>query len=344
MKVADQQLLRERVFLYRKNNTKAEVVRHFTSENYPRSTIYNILKRYEDGLSVDRTPKTGRPPKLNKRKLAQLKKLASETIGASQRKLARTMGVSQSTIHYNLKKLNLKRYKRVNAPKYSDVQLEQVPIKCRKLLNAVQSRKKFIVMDDEKYFTLSNSSTAGNAGFYTTNIKTTSAHVKFAFKKKFEPKVLVWLAISSKGVSKPFINTTKGFALNAQTYMGSCLPNLVEFIEENHREDDFIFWPDLASCHYAKTVQAWLQRKNIPFVPKAINPPNVPQARPIESFWSILSGKVYENGWEAKSKDALKERIEKKLKEVDNEVIKKMMDTVKQKLFAIGKNGPLSVI
>lgn len=108
MKVADQQHLRERVFLYRKNNTKAEVVRHFTSENYSRSTIYNILKRYEEGLPVERTPKTGRPPKLNKRKLTQLKKLASETIGASQRKLARKLSVSQSTIHYNLKKLNLK--------------------------------------------------------------------------------------------------------------------------------------------------------------------------------------------------------------------------------------------
>ncbi|CAF5166545.1 unnamed protein product, partial [Rotaria magnacalcarata] len=38
----------------------------------------------------------------------------------------------------------------------------------------------------------------------------------------------------------------------------------------------------------------WLHEQNIKFVPKQDNPPNVPQARPIEDFWSILAGKVYE--------------------------------------------------
>lgn len=40
-----------------------------------------------------------------------------------------------------------------------------------------------------------------------------------------------------------------------------------------------MFWPDLASVHYAKDVQAELQRLKIEFVPKLQNPPNVPQLR-----------------------------------------------------------------
>ena len=46
----------------------------------------------------------------------------------------------------------------------------------------------------------------------------------------------------------------------------------------------YIFWPDLARCHYFRQTVAWMD-ENVNFVPKEINPPNVPQARPIENFW-----------------------------------------------------------
>ena len=45
--------------------------------------------------------------------------------------------------------------------------------------------------------------------------------------------------------------------------------------------------------------------ENDKFVPKDINPPNVPQARPIENFWGCLAQKVYEGGWEAKTEQQL---------------------------------------
>ena len=41
--------------------------------------------------------------------------------------------------------------------------------------------------------------------------------------------------------------------------------------------------------------------ENVKFIPKDINPPNVPQARPIENFWGCLAKKVYEGGWEDKT-------------------------------------------
>lgn len=39
-----------------------------------------------------------------------------------------------------------------------------------------------------------------------------------------------------------------------------------------------------------------LNNNQIDFVPKLYNPPNVPQARPIEEFWSILSRKRIKDG------------------------------------------------
>ncbi|CAF4614088.1 unnamed protein product, partial [Rotaria magnacalcarata] len=39
----------------------------------------------------------------------------------------------------------------------------------------------------------------------------------------------------------------------------------------------------------------------VPLVARQDNPPNVPQARSIETVWALLERKVYENNWEAKT-------------------------------------------
>ena len=58
-----------------------------------------------------------------------------------------------------------------------------------------------------------------------------------------------------------------------------------------------MFWPDLASANYAKSVTNYLISKSITFVQKADNPPAVPELRLVENFWSILKGMVYKNNW-----------------------------------------------
>ena len=67
----------------------------------------------------------------------------------------------------------------------------------------------------------------------------------------------------------------------------------------------FYFGQILLSSHYSKQVQAFLQANNIKFVQRQQNPPNVPQARPIETTWSLLEQKVYEGAWEAKNFEQL---------------------------------------
>lgn len=164
-------------------------------------------------------------------------------------------------------------------------------------------------MDDEKYFTFANSCDVTNQGYYTTDKSTTPDNIKFISKSKFEPKVLAWCAISAKGISAFFVQTQSGIAVNADIYITKCLPKMVDFVKKNHKDDKNIFWPDLASCHYAKNTLDWLASQNIPFVPKYANPSNIPQARPIENLWSISSQLLYENGWEAITANQLENRI-----------------------------------
>ena len=162
-----------------------------------------------------------------------------------------------------------------------------------------------VVIDDEKYFTLSTSDQLGNSGYYTDNKSSTPEDVRFKKKSKYEPKVLVWVAFSEDGIAEPFIQESS-IAIDAERYINKCLkPKLFKFIRSWYNHDEYVFWPDLASAHYANTTIETLKANKIVFVSRGDNPPNVPQARPIEKFWAHVCSKVYQHGWQAKTKRQL---------------------------------------
>ena len=101
---------------------------------------------------------------------------------------------------------------------------------------------------------------------------------------KFEPKLLVWMAVSQKGISSIYVHRST-IAIKQETYLHDCIrKRLLSFINRHHKNDNVLFWPDLASSHYSKQVQEFLQANNIKFVQRQQNPPNFPQARPIETI------------------------------------------------------------
>jgi hypothetical protein len=155
---------------------------------------------------------------------------------------------------------------------------------------------------------------------------------------------MVWLAISSKGISRAFIVKSKN-AINAEIYIKECLnKRLNKFIEKHHSDGKYIFWPDLASSHYANATQAEYVRLNIKVVPKTSNPPNVPQVRPIENFWAILKERVYKNGWTAKNIEELIRKIKLELKNMPITICQNLVSGLKTKVRKAADNGVLSVI
>ena len=61
------------------------------------------------------------------------------------------------------------------------------------------------ILDDESYFTKTHSTINGNDNFYSDNIDFAPANVKFRRKHKYEKKLLVWMVMSPRGISEPFI-------------------------------------------------------------------------------------------------------------------------------------------
>ena len=119
---------------------------------------------------------------------------------------------------------------------------------------------------------------------------------------------------------------------------------LLRFIKKYHSNANFVFWPDLTSSHYSKNVINFLTSKDILTVKKEENPPNCPQLRPIENFWAIWKQKVYEGGWEAKNLNQLENRMKKKLKEIDQDVVQRMVMGVRTKIRKAKDNRINSVL
>ena len=63
-----------------------------------------------------------------------------------------------------------------------------------------------------------------------------------------------------------------------------------------------------------------------------MNPPCVPQLRPIEHFWGVLKQKVYHRNWQAETLQQLENRIRYCLRQVDLELVRHMMLNVKSLL------------
>lgn len=319
-----QELLRKRVYNYYLENKfqgKKFTVDHFASEKIHKSTIYRIIERAENDSGHARVKGTGRIAKIMTTKgIHRLKMMFNNRDRVSTTQAARKFNCSQQFISKTLrKKTAIRCYKKKKIPNRNDKQREKIKTLCGRLYRKMS--KKSCIIDDESYFTFSHSTINGNDNFYSNDVTQAPASIKFLPTAKYEKKLLVWICISEKGISRPYF-LPSGLAINQVNYFKECIEKrLVPFIEEHHSDGEYVFWPDLATSHYADTVIKTFKANNINYVTKEDNPPNVPECRPIEDFWSILKGKVYNGNWQAKSHEGLKARIRQCIGQIDENVV-----------------------
>ena len=139
-------------------------------------------------------------------------------VSSSLRKAAKKFNCSHETIRGILKKMKkpILCYKRTKRANRTPVQRLVARPKCRWLLQNYKNSE--FIIDDESYFTLSNSLLTGNDSYYSNDRTLTPDDVKHYDKAKYEPKVLVWMAISSKGMSKIYVRPS-GMAINSEMYL-----------------------------------------------------------------------------------------------------------------------------
>lgn len=300
--------------------------------------IYNIIDKIENGISLERkrTGKTKWTPQ-------EIKRLANSVKGkvGTLRGLARKHKLDHKTVKSYLKIHDITLRKRIKAPKVTEKQKVVQKKRLNKLrylfapTNGVDQIK-----DDESYFIVGEYK--NDSYFHHESIKDPKA--RFKYLEKYPGQVLVWIAISARGKSRPFLFTrTNKFAVNKEVYSKKCIPKVKKFIDMKYRDGKYLFWPDLASAHYAKASLQKLDSLGIKYVPKESNPPNVPQLRKVETFWAHLKNKVYANNWTPKTGTQLINKIRKELKTFTPQYFQRLFAHSKTKIRSAADHGVQSL-
>ena len=334
---------RERIrnfYLNHQSKCKLFTVNHFKSEGFDKSFIYKTIKKVEKGVSVSPTKKTGRPSKaLTKNELRKLRSLCEGKIALSWVKLGKIFNMRDKTIKRTCEKYGLVRLKRKIIPKVSVLQAVTQRYRLKRLqfdLNNLHHGDD-IIMDDETYMKITDST---HNKHYFPGSNGTSKSVKYIEKAKFERKVLVHITISPRGASAPLIVKNSKQNVDGAFYRDFVINGtLKSFVETHYPDGKYVFWPDLAAAHVSSDSLDEFARNNIPVVDIDSNPPSVPQLRPIETFWSHLKRRVYEEGWQAKSERDLSERIEKVIADFSPDYFSNLLKNVRKNISTAVRKG-----
>jgi hypothetical protein len=105
-----------------------------------------------------------------------------------------------------------------------------------------------------------------NSACYCTKDKSKLSDDVSLIKKKYYPKkILMWVAISNRGMSIPYFRLSKSVAINTEIFINECLqPRLLPFRHKHHNDLNFQFVHDLAGAHFSIETIAKM-KENLPF-------------------------------------------------------------------------------
>ena len=347
MQNLSQQQKRELITEFKENHPEMSnysISKYFREMNVSQSTVYSVINNYEERGSAERMSGSGRPAELMDEKSKRNLRKDALTQKHSQRELAQKYDISLPYCNKILQEDGIKAFKKQSAPMVSEGQkVRQKERLARLYRHLSESNSPLIIMDDESYFPLKHTKIPGNAFYYAYACGDVPDAVKWNTTQKFEHRLLMWIAISERGISKPYF-CPAGSAVNQNVYAIKCVKQrLLPFIQEHHADGHYLFWSDLASAHYANSCQELFAELEINYVAKTSNPPVVPSIRPIEDFWGILKQAVYQHNWSATNHDQLKRRIKVCLAKMDILVTTQMMKNVKRNVGRASRYGISSV-
>lgn len=288
---SNQEKVREKILNKFLENTKASKRSIAKAVNEPEATVRRVLNRYLETKSIVRRPGSGRPAgPSNPELLSKVKRLYQRKPLSSERDVADSCHTSKSTAHRYKAHLGLHSYIAQKASGRSETDENVVKKRARKLYNTFLTKLDgCVIMDDETYVKGDFKQLPGKTYYVAQAKNAIEKKYRQIAMKKFAKKYLVWQAICSCGKkSKSFI--TVG-TINKDIYIKECLQKrLLPFIKEHISRTKKIplFWPDLASAHYAKATIEWYTANNVRYVPRDCNPPNCPEIRPVERYWAIV--------------------------------------------------------
>ena len=318
--------------------SKIKTVKHFQNEGKDKGSVYRIIRRYEATNIVGHRKSTGRTTTVGTPKMKQkISKLFLKHPSTSVSAAAKKLDINRSTLsHIKVRKLGIKAYTKKKAPKYVKDQEQRAKSGCRFVYK--KTLQKILIIDDETYLPWDPQDVPGKKFFHATDPNEVTYSEKVQPKAKFFKKTLIWQAMDENGnISEPFVSEG---TISAEVYLKECIQaRLLPFIDKYYDRNQILFWPDMASAHYANKVTSFLNDSNIEFVQKSKNAPNVPQARGIERFWALCKAEYSKRQNPPKSLRGLASVWRNISKSVAEKSGKAVMDRALTNLRNIGYKG-----
>lgn len=303
------------------------------------STVRKVILRYLDSLSTKRASSkqihTPKDPALVAKVLRDIKKNPN----LSLRKRAQNLETTKSHIARIMKNHGIKTFRKIRTPRRSDKQSTTVKTRQRRLYDQILTKHTgCILMDDETYQYSDLGQTRGPEFYCAEERLGVEDKHKFKELEKFPEKYLIWQAICTCGLkTTPYIS--KG-TMNGDSYLKNCLKRRLLPLIKKHNTP-VLFWPDLPSCHFSKSVKEWYEKEGLFVVPKECNPPNTPEIRPIERYWAIVKRKLLDDGTRVTSVEGFRRKWIRYASTMTIEVVQNLMGGVRSKVRRLIKGESL---
>ena len=208
-----------------------------------------------------------------------------------QRKIARELGVSQSSVSRLAHKLKLKPYKRIRVSRRDEKVRSKRKTKCRLLLNSFTAEKvKNIIFTAEKDFTLEVAWNRQNDRVYGKRKIDIAPNRLYHETSRFTKKVMVSAGVSWKGKTRIHFIDTEHTKVNSKSYKNLLEIGLLPYCRRLYPNGDWVFQQDGAPAHTSKTTQEYLDGATPDFIRKDEWPPQSPDCNPMDyAVWDSLS-------------------------------------------------------
>lgn len=318
------------IFKHAKNFSVREIADEL---NLPKSTVYDIIKRFKREDRIESIPQAGQPEKLSDADKRFILRQVSKNPKLSAPKLATELNARNDS---NVCAETVRRLLKQHG--YSSR-----IARCKPFISQVNQKKrldfaeKFILYDesywDDVIFTdESKFNVFGSDGkikvWRQPNTALEKKHLNVTVKHG-GGHVMVWGCFSKKGVGQlAFIDGN----MDANMYIDILRENLHRSAEKLGIRRTFKFYQDNDPKHKAHITREWLLYN----CPKVLEtPPQSPDINPIENLWELLDRKVRETP--ITSKSHLKERLQEEWAEIPSSLLENLISSMPRRLRMVIK-------